>query len=43
MKKERRKYEAPEIEVVELVFEESIAASGADGVGLLEDIWGGWS
>lgn len=35
--KKKEVYEAPEIEVVEFSFEDSIAASGATG--LLEEIW----
>ena len=38
----RKTYESPEVEVTLFSFEDSIAASG-NGVGLMEQIWGGGS
>jgi hypothetical protein len=33
-------YETPEIEVIEIDLEHSIAVSGKKGVGFFEEIWG---
>lgn len=38
----RKTYETPEVEVTLFSFEDSIATSG-QGVGLMEQIWGGGS
>ena len=39
----RKAYESPKVEVTLFSFEDSIAASTGNGVGLMEQIWGGGS
>lgn len=39
----RKTYETPKVEVTLFSFEDSIAASTGNGVGLMEQIWGGGS